>query len=234
MLHCLLIEDDAETRRYLSTGLQRHGYSVSGCADGGEAGRMLLDGHWDVVILDRMLPGVVDGLTLLEGMRERGDFTPVLVLSAMNSVDERVRGLHAGGDDYLAKPFSLAELLARVENLVRRAASTRAVSQLQVADLQLDLRAMRASRGGQTIPLQPREFRLLEYLMRHEGQTVTRTMLLEDVWDYHFDPQTNVIDVQVSRLRGKVDKGFDLPLIHTVRGTGYTLKAPSADDSAQL
>jgi two-component system OmpR family response regulator len=234
MLHCLLIEDDAETRRYLSTGLQRHGYAVTGCADGLEAERLLRDGGWDAVILDRMLPGVVDGLALLEGMRSRADATPVLVLSALNSVDERVRGLHAGGDDYLAKPFALAELIARIENLVRRAASTRAVSQLQVADLQLDLRAMRASRAGQVIALQPREFRLLEYLMRHEGQTVTRTMLLEEVWDYHFDPQTNVIDVQVSRLRGKVDKGFDPPLIHTVRGTGYTLKAPAPDDHPEL
>jgi two-component system OmpR family response regulator len=233
MLHCLLIEDDAETRSYLSAGLQRHGYAVTTSGDGADAERLLQDGGWDVVVLDRMLPGVGDGLALLAAMRSRADSTPVLVLSALNSVDERVRGLHAGGDDYLAKPFAMTELVARIENLVRRAASARVVNQLQVADLQLDLRAMRASRGGHAIALQPREFRLLEYLMRHEGQVVTRTMLLKDVWDYHFDPQTNVIDVQVSRLRSKIDKGFDVPLIHTLRGAGYTLKVAAPDDDSE-
>ncbi|GAB3438489.1 response regulator transcription factor [Massilia solisilvae] len=234
MFQCLLIEDDAETLSYLSKGLERNGYAVTPCEDGIRAAQLLERGGWDVVVLDRMLPGVVDGLALLRSIRSRSDDTPVLVLSALNSVDERVRGLHAGGDDYLAKPFELAELVARVENLVRRAASARLATQLQVADLQLDLRAMRASRAGQPIALQPREFRLLEYLMRHEGQIVTRRMLLEDVWDYHFDPQTNVIDVQVSRLRSKVDKGFDLPLIHTVRGTGYTLKVPASGEAFDL
>jgi two-component system OmpR family response regulator len=234
MFQCLLIEDDAETRRYLSTGLQRNGYLVTTCEDGVAADQLLQRGGWDVVVLDRMLPGIDDGLALLRSLRSRADTTPVLVLSALNRVEERVRGLHAGGDDYLAKPFELAELVARVENLVRRAASARLVTQLQVADLRLDLRAMRASRGGQPIPLQPREFRLLEYLMRHEGQVVTRHMLLEDVWDYHFDPQTNVIDVQVSRLRGKVDKGFDPPLIHTVRGTGYTLRLPTGGERSDV
>jgi two-component system OmpR family response regulator len=229
MLHSLVIEDDAETRRYLCSGLQRAGYAVTSCDNGTDAKRLLQDGRWDVVILDRMLPGEADGIALLEAMRERGDSTPFLILSAMGSVDERVRGLHAGGDDYLAKPFAMAELVARVENLVRRRVATHEVSQLQVADLLLDLRAMRASRRGTPIALQPREFRLLEYLMRHEGQIVTRTMLLEGVWDYHFDPQTNVIDVQISRLRGKVDKGFDPPLIHTVRGAGYTLKVLPTD-----
>lgn len=229
MLHCLVIEDDAETRRYLCSGLQRSGYAVTSCDNGAEGKRLLQDGSWDVVVLDRMLPGEVDGVALLEAMRSRGDATPVLILSALNSVDERVRGLHAGGDDYLAKPFAMAELLARVENLVRRSAPARENTLLQVADLLLDARAMRATRRATPIALQPREFRLLEYLMRHEGQIVTRAMLLEGVWDYHFDPQTNVIDVQISRLRGKVDKGFYPPLIHTVRGAGYTLKVMAAD-----
>ncbi|TFW32259.1 response regulator transcription factor [Massilia horti] len=228
-MHCLVIEDDAETRRYLCSGLQRSGYAVTSCDNGVEAQRLLQDGSWDVVVLDRMLPGEVDGVALIEMLRRGGDATPVLILSALNSVDERVRGLHAGGDDYLAKPFAMAELLARVENLVRRSAPARENTQLQVADLLLDARAMRATRRGTPIALQPREFRLLEYLMRHEGQIVTRTMLLEGVWDYHFDPQTNVIDVQISRLRGKVDKGFYPPLIHTVRGAGYTLKVLAGD-----
>jgi len=180
---------------------------------------------WDIVVLDRMLPGQVDGIGILEQMRARGDATPVLILSALNSVDERVHGLRAGSDDYLSKPFVMSELLARVENLVRRAAWSRQVTELDVADLKLDLRHMRVTRQGVQIALQPREFRLLEYLMRHEGQIVTRTMLLEGVWEYHFDPQTNVIDVQISRLRGKIDKDFSPPLIHTVRGAGYVLSA---------
>jgi two-component system OmpR family response regulator len=230
MLHCLVIEDDAETRHYLCGGLQRSGYAVTSCDNGADGKRLLLSGCWDVVVLDRLLPGELDGIALLEAMRGRNDATPVLILSALNSVDERVTGLRAGGDDYLAKPFAMAELVARVANLVRRNAPVRELSQLQMADLQLDLRAMRASRGGAPIALQPREFRLLEYLMRHEGQIVTRSMLFEGVWDYRFDPQTNVIDVQISRLRGKVDKGFHLPLIHTVRGAGYTLKVLAPDD----
>lgn len=230
MLQCLVIEDDAETRRYLCSGLQRAGHLATPCADGAEARRRLQDGRWDVVILDRMLPGETDGLELLSALRGRGDPTPVLILSALNSVDERVLGLHAGGDDYLAKPFAMAELLARIDSLVRRTAPQREASLLQVADLQLNLRALRATRAGVPIPLQPREFRVLEYLMRHEGRIVTRAMLLEGVWDYHFDPQTNVIDVQISRLRGKVDKGFYPPLIHTVRGAGYTLKVLAANE----
>jgi two-component system OmpR family response regulator len=198
-----------------------------------EAGaRRLLEARWDVVVLDRMLPGQVDGIGLLEQMRARGDATPVLILSALNSVDERVRGLRAGSDDYLTKPFVMSELLARVENLCRRTAWSRETSLLQVADMQLDLRTMRVTRHGSPIALQPREFRLLEYLMRHEGQIVTRTMLLEGVWEYRFDPQTNVIDVQISRLRGKIDKDFSPPLIHTVRGAGYLLSATPAHGAA--
>jgi two-component system OmpR family response regulator len=225
MPHCLVIEDDVETRDYLCNSLRAAGYVVAAAGDGTEGGVQLRERRWDVVVLDRMLPGQVDGLGLLEQLRARGDATPVLILSALNNVDERVRGLRAGSDDYLAKPFVLSELLARVENLARRSTWSRDVSQLQVADLKLDLRTMRVTRQGATINLQPREFRLLEYLMRHEGQIVTRTMLLEGVWEYHFDPQTNVIDVQISRLRSKVDKDFDPPLIHTVRGAGYVLSS---------
>ena len=225
MPHCLVIEDDAETRDYLCSGLRAAGYEVDAAGDGVDGGRQLREKRWDIVVLDRMLPGQVDGIGLLEQMRARGDATPVLILSALNNVDERVRGLRAGSDDYLAKPFVMSELLARVENLARRATWSREVNLLQVADLQLDLRNMKVTRHGVAINLQPREFRLLEYLMRHEGQIVTRTMLLEGVWEYHFDPQTNVIDVQISRLRSKVDKDFDPPLIHTVRGAGYVLSA---------
>jgi two-component system OmpR family response regulator len=225
MPNCLVIEDDAETREYLRSGLGAAGYDVVACADGVEGNARVQEGRWNVIVLDRMLPGQVDGVAILEQMRARGDATPVLILSALNSVDERVHGLRAGSDDYLSKPFVMSELLARVENLARRSAWSREVNQLQVADLQLDLRTQRVSRHGTVINLQPREFRLLEYLMRHEGQIVTRAMLLESVWEYHFDPQTNVIDVQISRLRGKVDKDFGPPLIHTVRGAGYVLSA---------
>jgi two-component system OmpR family response regulator len=225
MPNCLVIEDDVETREYLCSGLRAAGYAVMAEDNSEDGVRRLGETRWDVVVLDRMLPGHVDGLGLLEQMRARGDGTPVLILSALNSVDERVRGLRAGSDDYLTKPFVMSELLARVENLSRRAAWSREVNVLQVADLQLDLRTMRVTRHGTTITLQPREFRLLEYLMRHEGQIVTRTMLLEGVWEYHFDPQTNVIDVQISRLRSKIDKDFAPALIHTVRGAGYVLSA---------
>jgi len=231
-LRCLAIEDDAETLSYVCNGLRGAGYAVVPCAGGGDGVRLALGARWDVVILDRLLPGGVDGLSILGQMRSRGDATPVLVLSALNSVDERVHGLRAGCDDYLSKPFALPELLARVENLARRASSIRDATQLQVADLLLDLRTLRVSRGATPILLQPREFRLLEYLMRHRGQIVTRAMLLEGVWDYRFDPQTNVIDVQISRLRGKVDKDFPHALIHTVRGAGYMLADPESDADA--
>ena len=232
MPNCLVIEDDAETRDYLCSGLRAAGYAVQAEMSGEEGNRRLQETRWDVVVLDRMLPGQVDGLGILEQMRARGDGTPVLILSALNSVDERVRGLRAGSDDYLTKPFVMSELLARVENLSRRSAWSRDVTVLQVADLQLDLRTNRVTRRGVAILLQPREFRLLEYLMRHEGHIVTRTMLLEGVWEYHFDPQTNVIDVQISRLRSKIDKDFDPPLIHTVRGAGYVLSASGYGPSA--
>jgi len=220
-MRCLLIEDDADTARYISTGLREAGFVVTGCRDGVDGLHLATSERWDIVILDRMLPGGVEGLSIIEAIRALGKTTPVLVLSALASLDERVRGLRSGSDDYLTKPFAFSELLARVHALMRRSGMKEDVSELRVADLKLDLRRRRAERAGKPIALQPREFRLLEYLVRHQGQVVTRTMLLEAVWDYHFDPQTNVIDVQISRLRQKIDKDFSPPLLHTIRGVGY-------------
>jgi two-component system OmpR family response regulator len=209
-------------------GLKEAGHVVE-LADNGRDGLFLAASEaFDAVILDRMLPGGIDGIRLLETLRAQKNTVPVLILSALADVDERVRGLKAGGDDYLTKPFAFAELLARVEALARRGKGEGPVTKLVVEDLELDLLSRQVKRAGQKIDLQPREFRLLEYLMRHAGQVVTRTMLLEGVWDYHFDPQTNVIDVHVSRLRQKVDKPFPSPLIHTVRNAGYMLRAESA------
>jgi len=180
--------------------------------------------HYDVLVVDRMLPGR-DGLSLIGLLRATGNDTPALVLSALGSVEDRVKGLRAGGDDYLTKPYAFSELLARIENLGRRRAGPQQPTRLAVGELELDLLARTAARAGRPIELQPREFQLLEFLMRNAGSVVTRTMLLEQVWNYHFDPQTNVIDVHIARLRQKVDKGFDQPMIHTVRGAGYTLRA---------
>ena len=199
---------------------------VADGADNGKDGLFrALEELYDVIIVDRMLPGL-DGLALIQTLRSEGKTIPILILSALGEVDHRVEGLRKGGDDYLVKPFAFSELLARVEVLARRRESESPKSTLRVGDLQLDLLARLVTRAGRPITLQPREFRLLEHLMRHPGQVVTRTMLLEKVWDYHFDPQTNVIDVHVSRLRSKIDKGFDYPLIHTVRGVGYVLRVP--------
>ena len=220
-MRCLLIEDDADTARYVSNGLKEAGFTVLSCGNGVDGLHLATGERWDVVILDRMLPGEVEGLSIIEAIRALGKTTPVLVLSALASLDERVRGLRAGSDDYLTKPFAFSELLARVHALMRRSGMKEDVSELRVADLRLDLRRRRAERAGKPIALQPREFRLLEYLVRHQGQVVTRTMLLEAVWDYHFDPQTNVIDVHISRLRQKIDKDFSPPLLHTIRGVGY-------------
>ena len=222
-MRCLVIEDEAETSLYICKGLREAAYTVVPCNDGMEGLRLASAQQWDVVILDRLLPGQVDGLSIIAAIRALGLRTPVMVLSALSSVDERVRGLRSGGDDYLSKPFAFPELLARVEALLRRASPGPASTQLQVADLVLDTRTMRVVRGHRSIALQPREFRMLEYLMRNAGQVVTRAMLLEAVWDYNFNPQTNVVDVQVSRLRNKIDKDFAPALIHTVRGTGYRL-----------
>ena len=221
----LVVEDDKDVAGFIVRGLREAGHVVEH-ADNGRDGLFLAASEgFDTVVLDRMLPGGIDGLRLLETLRAQKSTVPVLILSALADVDERVRGLKAGGDDYLTKPFAFAELLARVEALARRGRGGSPVTKLQVEDLELDLLSRQVRRAGQKIDLQPREFRLLEYLMRHAGQVVTRTMLLEGVWDYHFDPQTNVIDVHVSRLRQKVDKPFPVPLIHTVRNAGYMLRA---------
>jgi two-component system OmpR family response regulator len=200
-------------------------------AGDGKAGLFqALEESYDIVVLDRMLPGR-DGLSIVAAMRAAQDRTPVLILSALGDVEDRVEGLQKGGDDYLTKPFAFSELLARVEALTRRADAEAVTTTLRVEDLEMDLLAHTVSRAGQAIDLQPREFRLLEYLMRHAGQVVTRTMLLEKVWDYHFDPQTNVIDVHVSRLRRKIDRDFPEPLLQTVRGMGYVMRAPEGEGS---
>jgi len=223
----LVVEDDASVAEFVSKGLREHGYTVD-LADNGRDGLFLASGEpYDAVIMDRMLP-VMDGLTVLEALRKSGISTPILILSALADVSERIKGLRAGGDDYLTKPFSFQELLVRLEVLLRRgnSSASKVETTLKVGDLEMDLLSRTVRRAGQTIDLQPREFQLLEYFMRRPGQVVTRTMLLEGVWDYHFDPQTNVIDVHVSRLRQKIDRGFSVSLLHTVRGAGYSLRAP--------
>lgn len=223
-MRVLLIEDDRETAQFLQKALKESGHTAD-LAEDGEAGLALAEGGgYDVLIVDRMLPKL-EGLAVVKSLRSIGNRTPVLILSALGEVDDRVKGLRAGGDDYLTKPYAYTELLARIEALGRRAVPEEQETRYVVGDLVLDRLAHRVTRGGEPIPLQPREYRLLEYLMKHAGQVVTRTMLLENVWDYHFDPQTNVIDVHVSRLRGKIDKGFDAPLLHTVRGAGYMIRA---------
>ena len=222
-MRLLIVEDDREAAEYLKKALREAGHMAELAKDGEEGLALALDGDFDVLVIDRMLPKR-DGLSLIAELRTRGRKTPVLILSALGQVDDRVTGLRAGGDDYLAKPYAFSELLARVEALSRRTTSQSGDTLYRVGDLELDRLSHRVSRGGKEIPLQPREFRLLEYLMRHAGQVVTRTMLLENVWDYHFDPQTNVIDVHVSRLRAKIDKGFDRALLHTVRGAGYMVR----------
>jgi two-component system OmpR family response regulator len=222
-MRILLIEDDLEAAAYLVRGLTESGHVVEHAGDGEEGLRLALAGHHDVLVVDRMLPGR-DGLSVVRVLRAGGRDTPVLLLSALGEVDDRVQGLRAGGDDYLVKPYAFAELLARLDALGRR---FRSAAQppvlLRVGDLELDPITHRVSRAGRPIRLQPRELRLLEYLMRQAGSVVTRSMLLEQVWHFHFDPQTNVVDTQMSRLRAKIDKGFDRPLIHTVRGTGYKI-----------
>jgi two-component system OmpR family response regulator len=223
-MRILLIEDDAETRSYITKGLTESGHVVHPAVDGKEGLFLAVEEEYDVMIVDRMLPGL-DGLAVIQALRASGKRTPILILSALGEVDNRVQGLKAGGDDYLVKPFAFAELLARLEALTRRGEAEVSPTSLKVGPLEMDLLTRVVKRSGRPISLQQREFRLLEYLMRHAGQVVTRTMLLENVWDYHFDPQTNVIDVHISRLRGKIDKGFDRPLLHTLRGTGYVLRA---------
>jgi two-component system OmpR family response regulator len=223
-MRILIIEDDAEAAAYLVKAFREAGHVADHASDGLEGYAMARDGGHDVLIVDRMLPKL-DGLSLIGGLREQKIDTPVLILSALGQVDDRVKGLRAGGDDYLPKPYAFSELLARVEVLQRRkGAALNEPTIYRIGGLELDRLSHKLTRDGKEIPIQPREFRLLEYLMKHAGQVVTRTMLLENVWDYHFDPQTNVIDVHVSRLRSKIDKGYDAPLLHTIRGAGYMIR----------
>ena len=222
-MRLLIVEDDREAADYLVKAFNEVGHVVDHAADGEDGVSLGLDGKYDVMIVDRMLPKV-DGLSVIGALRAKGVATPALILSALGQVDDRVKGLRAGGDDYLAKPYSFSELLARVEVLARRRVGRSEETVYRVADLELDRLSHSVTRGKEELVLQPREFRLLEYLMKHAGQVVTRTMLLENVWDYHFDPQTNVIDVHISRLRSKIDKGFAQPLLHTVRGAGYMIR----------
>jgi two-component system OmpR family response regulator len=219
----LLVEDNPQVSQFVRKGLTESGHAVDH-ADNGRDGLFLATTEsYDAIILDRMLPGGIDGLGIIEALRRTGNTTPILILSALADVDERIRGLKAGGDDYLTKPFAFGELEARLMALVRRGQTTGSETMLKVGDLSLDILSRKATRAGKPIVLKPREYKLLEYLMRHAGQVVTRTMLLENVWDYHFDPQTNVIDVHISNLRQKIDAGFERPLLHTVRGAGYRL-----------
>lgn len=222
-MRILVIEDDPEIARYLRKGLSEAGHTVEH-ADNGRDGLYLATGEsFDAIVLDRLLPQM-DGLTVLTALRATGASIPVLILSALSQVDDRIKGLRAGGDDYLVKPFALSELLARLEVITRRSQPVETDNELRIANLVLNRLSRQVHRAGEEIVLKPQEYRVLEYLMRHSGQVVTRTMLLENVWDYHFDPQTNVIDVHMSRLRAKIDKAPWPPLIHTLRGAGYCLR----------
>jgi len=218
----LVVEDDETTADFIAKGLTQENFTVDRAGNGRDAVFLATDGSYDAIVLDRMLPQM-DGMAVLKALRAGGIETPILILSALGTADDRVDGLTAGSDDYLVKPFAFSELLARLRLLVRKAERGMPVTRLQCGDLEMDLLARKVRRNGTAIELQPREFRLLEFLLRHQEQVVTRTMLLEGVWDYHFDPGTNVIDVHVSRLRKKIDEGFAEPLLHTVRGAGYRL-----------
>ncbi len=221
----LLVEDNERVTRFVLKGLQEAGHTADH-ADNGRDGMFLAASEpYDVIIMDRMLPGNIDGLAIIETLRKSGNRTPILILSALSDVDERIKGLKSGGDDYLTKPFAFGELLARLDALCRRVQGSSQQTTLDVADLHIDLLSRKASRGARVIALQPQEFKLLEYLMRHAGQVVTRTMLLENVWDYHFDPQTNVVDVHISKLRQKIESESERPLLRTVRNAGYMLTA---------
>ncbi len=223
-MRILVVEDDQEAAAAMVRGLTEAGHEVTHAVDGAYGLQAAQDGDFDVYVVDRMMPRL-DGVGMVETLRKNGDQTPVLFLSALGEVEDRVAGLNAGGDDYLVKPYAFAELIARVEALSRRRETGSVQTVLKVGDLEMNLIARTVHRGDVEIDLQPREFQLLEFLMRHAGQSVTRTMLLEKVWEYHFDPQTNVIDVHISRLRSKIDKGFDRPMLQTVRGAGYRLEA---------
>ena len=223
-MRLLIVEDDLDAAAAMATSLSEAGHECV-TAEDGEAGlRLARDSRFDVMVVDRMMPRM-DGITMIECIRRDGDQTPVLFLSALGEISDRVEGLRAGGDDYLVKPYAFAELIARVDALARRRDTGSVLTILRVGDLEMDLIARTVHRSGREIDLQPREFQLLEFLMRHADQSVTRTMLLEKVWEYNFDPQTNVIDVHISRLRSKIDKGFDKPMLQTVRGAGYRLES---------
>lgn len=225
-MRILIIEDDEQISSYVAKGLDEAGFIVDSSNNGDEGYRMAVESIYDALIVDIMLPGTMDGVEVIEKLRRRGVHTPVLILSAKNTLDDKIRGLKSGGDDYITKPFSFSELLVRLQALIRRSNMGRPVNELAVGDLRMDLLSREVQRGTRVIELQPREFALLEYLMRNEGHVVSKTMILEHVWDYHFDPQTNVVDVLVHRLRNKIDKEFDEKMLHTVRGVGYVLKVP--------
>jgi two-component system, OmpR family, response regulator len=225
-MRVLVIEDDADTAAYVVEGLKQGGHVTDHVADGCDALVLAADGAYDVIVVDRMLPGL-DGLTVVKILRSAGVETPVLFLTARGGIDDRVEGLDAGGDDYLTKPFAFSELMARLNALARRPPLSQIDTKLRVADLEMDLIGRRVNRSGREIDLQPREFRLLEYLMRNAERVVTRTMLLENVWEFHFDPKTKIVETHISRLRSKIDHGVEPELIHTVRGFGYVLRASS-------
>ncbi len=221
----LLVEDNERVSRFVIKGLQEAGHTADHADNGREGLFLAASERYDVIVMDRMLPGQIDGLAIIEALRKSGNQTPILILSALSDVDERIKGLKSGGDDYLTKPFAFGELLARLDALCRRVQGGTAQTTLEVGDLHVDLLSRKAVRGARPIALQPQEFKLLEYLMRHAGQVVTRTMLLENVWDYHFDPQTNVVDVHISKLRQKIESDSERPLLRTVRNAGYMLTA---------
>ena len=225
-MRLLLIEDDLTIASFVSKGLKEAGFVVEHASDGNTGLQLALDSSYDAAVIDIMLPGL-DGLSVIDELRQRRIKLPVIILSAKRSIDERVEGLHAGGDDYLTKPFAFSELLARIQALIRRASDTPEPTGITVGDLSMDLLARVVTRADKKIALQPREFALLEYLARNAGRVVSKTMIMEHVWDYNFDPHTNVVESRVSRLRDKIDKGFDTPLIHTVRGMGYVLRDTS-------
>jgi two-component system OmpR family response regulator len=219
----LLIEDNERVARFVTKGLSEAGHTVDHADNGRDGMVYAVTEPYDAIVMDRMLPGGIDGLALIETLRQQGNRVPILILSALDGVDDRIRGLRAGGDDYLTKPFAFGELLARLDALLRRSQSQAVETVMTLGDLSVDMLAHRVTRAGKTLALQPREFKLLAYLLRHANQVVTRTMLLENVWDYHFDPQTNVIDVHISKLRQKIDAGFSSALLRTVRNAGYML-----------
>jgi two-component system, OmpR family, response regulator len=221
----LLVEDNERVTRFVTKGLQEAGHTADHADNGRDGLFLAASERYDVIVMDRMLPGNIDGLSLISALRQSGNQTPILILSALADVDERIKGLRAGGDDYLTKPFAFGELLARLDALGRRTRQDGTLTTLEVADLKMDLLSRKVLRGARQILLQPREFKLLEYLMRHAGQVVTRTMLLENVWDYHFDPQTNVVDVHISKLRQKIEPEPERSLLRTVRNAGYMLSA---------